>query len=602
MPLNPLNTYRDRQASFSAELASARKASSKISNARLGVFLASLAGFLWFVIRNDGIPALAFLFVGAVAFTVLVVLHGRILVREKLSARLAGINAAGIDRMEGRWMRFPVDGREFVDDAHPYSSDLDIFGPSSLFQFMNAAQTRLGRLYLRGLLTGPPRPLDRIAADQAMVKELGSRLAWRQNLQAAGRFLPAQGKEDPEALIAWAEDKTGIFPSPALAAAFRILPVLSFAFALYSFFGLGSLGLMIPPFLLHMAIAGWNQRRHGEILEPIVRNNENLEAYLDLLRLIEHGGFTGPGLVGLAESLRNPTGTPASEAVERLRTLSEYVETRRNPILHFIVNTLFLWDIQWLWAFRRWRRENGPSLRTWLETVARMESLSSLATLPFENPSWSFPEVAEGGPLADAVAMAHPLLPADVRVGNDLRLGRPGEILIITGSNMSGKSTLMRTVGINLVLAYAGAPVCAASFRCAPVEVNTSMRLRDDLEKRISSFYAELLRIKGIVEAARRGRKVLFLVDEIFRGTNSKDRHEGATAVLRQLHDLKAAGLVSTHDLELARLEEMEPGHFRNHHFQESYSEGKINFDFRLRPGVSTTTNAIQLIRMVGLG
>ena len=198
--------------------------------------------------------------------------------------------------------------------------------------------------------------------------------------------------------------------------------------------------------------------------------------------------------------------------------------------------------------------------------------------------------------------MAHPLLPADTRVGNDLRLGGRGEVHIITGSNMSGKSTLMRTVGVNLVLAYAGAPVCARTFRCAALELHTSMRLKDDLEKRISSFYAELLRIKGIVEAAKAGRQVLFLVDEIFRGTNSKDRHAGAMAVLRQLHALGAAGLVSTHDLELARLEAMEPSSFRNFHFQERYEDGKIGFDYRMAPGVSTTTNAMHLLRMVGLG
>jgi DNA mismatch repair ATPase MutS len=194
------------------------------------------------------------------------------------------------------------------------------------------------------------------------------------------------------------------------------------------------------------------------------------------------------------------------------------------------------------------------------------------------------------------------LIPKGIRVGNGLRLAAPGEVLIITGSNMSGKSTLMRALGANLVLAYAGGPVCAAALRCGRVEMHTSMRLKDDLEKRVSSFYAELLRIKGIVEAAQAGRQVLFLIDEIFRGTNSKDRHAGAMAVLRQLHGLKAAGLVSTHDSELARLEEMEPGSFRNFHFQERYEEGRISFDYRMRAGVSTTTNAMHLLRMVGLG
>jgi DNA mismatch repair ATPase MutS len=197
--------------------------------------------------------------------------------------------------------------------------------------------------------------------------------------------------------------------------------------------------------------------------------------------------------------------------------------------------------------------------------------------------------------------MGHPLLDPRARVRNDLRLGGAGETLIITGSNMSGKSTLLRTVGVNLALAYAGGPVCAEAFGCDLFEVHTSMRLRDDLEKRISSFYAELLRLKTLVEAARAGRPVLFLVDEIFRGTNSKDRHAGAAAVLRRLRDLGASGLVSTHDLDLAALADEDPAHFRNFHFEEHFDGGRIAFDFKLRPGVSTTTNAIHLIRMVGL-
>ena len=405
--------------------------------------------------------------------------------------------------------------------------------------------------------------------------------------------------------MAWAEETAEIFPRPALASALRFLPMLSFAYALWIFIHHGHSVLMMPPFLLHAILSSAFQGRHGPVLDAIRRQKDNLELYLELLRLGETAGFKGPGLKALGEGLRNPQGTPASEAVRRLQRLADHLETRLNPVLHFLVNALFLWDLQWLWVFRGWRRENGPSLRPWLNTLARLETLSSLAIPAFENPGWAFPEItgaATGAPLVEARDMAHPLLPADTRVGNDLRLGGRGEVLIITGSNMSGKSTLMRTVGVNLVLAYAGAPVCARAFGCATLELHTSMRLKDDLEKRISSFYAELLRIKGIVEAAKAGRQVMFLVDEIFRGTNSKDRHAGAMAVLRQLHALGAAGLVSTHDLELARLEAMEPSSFRNFHFQERYENGKIGFDYKMAPGVSTTSNAMHLLRMVGLG
>lgn len=622
MPQSPATKYQDRRAAFAADLASARKLSGALSNARLIVVLAALAGFFWFIFRDDLIPSLVFLGTGIIVFVALMFRHDKSLGREKRDAQMVALNEAGLDRIQSRWNRFPVDGREFSDDAHAYASDLDIFGHSSLFQWLNAAQTHLGRLGLARLLSRPPRAAEIIAADQEMIRELAPRLDWRQRFQAAGGFPPARpAKEDPETLMAWAEETAEIFPRPALASALRFLPLLSFAYALWIFIQYGLSALMVPPFLLHAILASRNQALHGPVLDAIRRQKDNLELYLELLRLGESAGFAGVGLKTLCGSLRNPQGTMASEAVHRLQRLADHLETRLNPVLHFLVNALFLWDLQWLWVFRGWRRENGPSLRTWLDALARLEILSSLAIPAFENPDWAFPEIAAGvsatattkplggagkagteGPLVDARAMAHPLLPADTRVGNDLRLGGRGEVLIITGSNMSGKSTMMRTVGVNLVLAYAGAPVCARGFRCAALELHTSMRLKDDLEKRISSFYAELLRIKGIVEAARAGRQVLFLVDEIFRGTNSKDRHAGAMAVLRQLHALGAAGLVSTHDLELAQLEAMEAGSFHNFHFQERYEDGKIGFDYKMAPGVSTTTNAMHLLRMVGLG
>jgi hypothetical protein len=602
---DPLSVYQERRNAFAADLAAAQRSANSLSNARLAVALAAFAGFIWFVFRDDLIPCLAIVAAGVGLFIFLMARHDKVLARERRSAQMVALNESGIARMEGRWNRCEDDGREYSDADHPFAADLDLFGPSSLFQWLNAAQTRFGRELFRQLLASPPRSRDAIAADQEMVRELAPRLDWRQRYQAAGGAPPARKPgEDPEALLAWAEDTSELFRSPGLASALRFLPLLSFAYAGAMFFQHGLSYLMLPPFLLHALIASANQKRNGKVLSAISRQKRNLEVYLDLLTQAEGGGFAGPGLRELSSGLRNAGGASASSAVRALQRLADHLETRLNPMLHFLVNTLFLWDLQWLWVFRAWRRDNGSGLRSWLGILARLEVASSLAIPAFENPDWAFPDIgAEGetGPLLAASSLAHPLIPKSIRVGNDVRLASPGEVLIITGSNMSGKSTLMRAVGANLVLAYAGAPVCAGAFRCGRMEMHTSMRLKDDLEKRISSFYAELLRIKGIVDAAQSGRQVLFLIDEIFRGTNSKDRHAGAMAVLRRLHGLKAAGLVSTHDLELASLEETDPASFRNFHFQEQYGEGGIAFDYRMRAGVSTTTNAMHLLRMVGL-
>jgi Flp pilus assembly protein TadB len=605
--------YRERRDAFARDLAAARRSSAGLSNARLAIFLLAAGAFLAAVFLNAVIPALLALVAGIALFAWLVAKHDCVARVERFAARMEAINADGLARMRGEWNRLPADGAAFLEANHPFAGDLDCFGPASLFQYLNAAQTRFGRRRLAGLLSGPPRPRESILADQALVRDLAPRLDFRQRLQAAGADL--HGRENPEPLLAWAEDPSEPFDRPSLIRLLRFLPAASALVAFVVGYLLHSpLGIILPV-LLQLGVSGWSRRRHGPVLSAIAERKADLEAYLELLRLLESGRLLpsdgeGPGkeatagpAPGLADSERAgpAAGARPSERVGRLVSMADWMETRRNPLVHFVVDTAFLWDIQWLWAFRRWKRGNGPRLRGWLDAIARVEALSSLAIPAFENPDWVFPEIAEEGPLLQARDMGHPLIPAGRRVANDFALDRPGEIRIITGSNMSGKSTLLRTVGVNLVLAYAGAPVCASSFRCVPLEIHTSMRLRDDLEKRVSSFYAELLRIKGIVEAAKAGGRVLFLVDEIFRGTNSRDRHEGAETVLRRLHDLGASGLVSTHDLELARLQEMAPGHFRNAHFQESYVDGEIRFDFRLREGVSKTTNAMHLIRMAGL-
>jgi MutS domain V len=603
MKPSPLTLYTDRNTTYLNDHEKARQASSRLSNARLTVFFMALVGFLWFIFKDNVLASLTFVVTGIAAFLALMARHEKIILRERKSLQLAQINSLGMERINGTWSHFPVDGKEFAAEAHPFTSDLDLFGPSSLYQLINTTQTDLGRLRLNEILISPPRLPQIIGQDQNMIQDLAPRLAWRQNFQAAGGFPPRfPGKEDPTQLIAWMHDPSFKFIDAPLAHLLRILPIFSLSFALFAFFKLGSTALMTLPLLLQWLLSAWYGRQQGELLKGLNFQKKNLQIYHDMLELIELEKFTDPTLTSLNQGLTNALGIRASVAIRRLLTIVEYLATRQNPILHFLVNSLFLWDIQWLWQIRKWRNDNASHFLPWLETIARIESLSSLAVLAFENPDWAFPLVAESGPLLEAKLMAHPLIPAKMRVGNDLRLSKPGEVLIITGSNMSGKSTLMRTVGVNLVLAYAGAPVCAQSFQCRPMQIYTSMRLRDDLEKRISSFYAELLKIKQIVEAARSGSKVLFLVDEIFRGTNSKDRHAGAMAVLRQLHDLGASGIVSTHDLELAQLEQMEPGFFRNQHFQETYTDGKIHFDFKIADGVSATTNAMHLLKMVGLG
>ena len=263
------------------------------------------------------------------------------------------------------------------------------------------------------------------------------------------------------------------------------------------------------------------------------------------------------------------------------------------------INILTLWDYQCLINLQRFKKASGASLKSWLEVIGEMEALNSLSTIAYEHSDWAMPKFQDGSPIFKAKSLGHPLLGAS-RVYNDIHIEKSQNVLLITGSNMSGKSTLLRTTGINLVLAYAGAPVCAESFYCSIMDIYTCMRTSDNLEKNISSFYAELLRIKKLVTATENKTPIFFLLDEIFKGTNSIDRHTGAKVLVSKLSNENALGFVSTHDLELGEIENTNKK-VKNYHLKEYYKDDKLYFDYKLRTGVSTTRNALYLMKMAGL-
>ncbi len=602
-----ISLYRAREETFSREENLERRRALISGNTRLGVFVLTFAVFLVLLYREWIIAALAALALGLACFVYLVVRHGQILLRQNRAARLRAINADSALRLENRWQSFADKGMEFLDESHPYASDLDIFGPASLFQWVNVARTRMGRSRLRDFLSGPPPETAVIRENQEIVGDLAPRMEWRQRLEAAGRLMPPKG-DKPEELLAFAESDSPLYPS-RFAQPLRFLPLITLPLGLFLLAYLGTYGPLVLLLLINVLIGALIFRGNEALMESISSRKESLQGYLELIRAVEDEKFTADPLRKLQLTFRNSEGEPASQGIRRLQRISDFLDARHGAFVHLVANAVCLWDLQGLLSFRSWREQNGRSLRPWLEGLAHLEALSGFARTAFDHPTWCFLEFTpeaeaqnpNSEPLFETRDSGHPLIAEQVRVANDATLHKKGEALIITGSNMSGKSTLMRTVGVNLVLGYAGSPVCASFFRAGRFELHTSMRIKDDLERHISTFYAELLRIKGILAAAREGRPVFFLLDEIFRGTNSHDRHVGAMTVLKQLTDYGALGMVSTHDLELGSLEEGSPDKFRNFHFRESYENGEIRFDFKLRPGVSPTTNAVQLMKMVGI-
>jgi len=314
---------------------------------------------------------------------------------------------------------------------------------------------------------------------------------------------------------------------------------------------------------------------------------------------IEKGEFKATYLNKLKTRLVDSSGENTIIRLKQLEVLVERILNRNNAM--FIpFNILFLWDYQCLIGLEQWKEKHGSLIEGWIQVIGEVETLSSLANIGYDYPKWVFPSITPKSSILYGKSIGHPLL-TNKRINNDINIEDPSRILLITGSNMSGKSTFLRTIGVNLILAYAGAPVCAEYIRCSIMSIYTCIRINDNLEKGISSFYSELLKIKSIVEATKEDRQVFFMLDEIFKGTNSHDRHLGAKYLIKQLYKNKAIGLVSTHDLELGVLEKESNGKIRNYHFQESYENNEISFDYILRSGISTTRNAMYLMKMAGV-
>jgi len=590
-----LRRYQNNRDKYSAKLSAINKQNDLLVFLRPLVFLAgvgfSLAYSFW-------LPKPGFLFgigVLAIIFMWMLTVHKRIKAQFTYWEALVRINENAIHRLEDQWVEFPNTGERYADPEHRYAADLNIFGHGSLFQYVNAATSPVGEDRLAQML-GSPAGLKEINDRQQALQELSRQLDWRQHFQATGMLDNGKQTGDLEKLLAWSEEKLVLTNKylPLL----LLIPVVTIILAALGYLQVLPSYLWAFPLAIQIVIVALTGRTALETFVKTGNTVNELKRYAALLTCIEQENFTVPLLISLKKKLSRDEDAP-SRQIKQLFTIVERSNLRYSS-LHPLINIGLLWDLQTLVKLQKWRSTSGRSLRAWVEVIAEFEALSSLAGLVHDHPGWAMPEISDAQPVLQALELGHPLIKDDVRVCNDVELAQPGTVLLITGSNMSGKSTLLRTVGINIVLACAGAPVCAKQFRCSLMGVYSSIHINDNLEKNISNFYAELLRIKLIVDSARTGKPMIFLIDEIFKGTNSKDRILGAQAVIRSLHELGAIGLVSTHDLELGRLADTIPL-IKNYHFTDKISGREITFDYRLKPGVSKSTNALALMKIIGL-
>lgn len=519
-------------------------------------------------------------------------IHNKVINNKKYSSALFEINLKSLKRLRGEWTGFTDTGEEFLDSNNRYTGDLDIFGKNSLFQWINTSSTYTGRMNLKDKFLVPPKNIEEIKLKQDAIYELSKKISFRQRLTAESSLILSKMQPLHE-LYAWAKKRNKFYEKLWLIILATIMPVITITLTILPFINPNiPFYLAFTSYLVSMSMLFIHSAEKAKTLDEVNNYKNNLKVYYNMLKLIEKNKFRSTYLKGIDVS-------SSSKSIDKLIKVSEMI-AMRNSSIYMVINILLFWDFQCLIRLEKWKKQYGNNLKMWIDSIGEIEALSSLSLIHFDHPEWVFPKIINDKSEVSAIELGHPLL-SEKRVYNDVSIKDPSDILLITGSNMSGKSTFLRTIGINLILSYTGAPVCAKAFKTSIMEIYTCMRISDNLEESISSFYAELIRIKMIVSASKEGKQIFFLLDEIFKGTNSLDRHTGAKILIKQLQSCGAIGLVSTHDLELGELELESNQKVKNYHFREYYKDNEIHFDYKLRPGVSTTRNALYLIKLVGL-
>lgn len=585
---SPRHIYEAMLAERRLALAAEEKRHERFGYVRLALFV--LGGWMaWKTLyRADWNGWLVLLPVAA--FVGAAVIHSFVLRRRDQALRGVRYYERGIARLDGKWAGTGSDGLRFLRDHHLYAGDLDLFGEGNLFQWLNQSRTRMGESTLAKWLLRTAT-IDEIQEREESVRELAGEVALREQMSLLGETIAAG--VHPNALRRWATDA-------------RALPPASWRWLVFGWNALlllvGMLGYMTSSWgltlLVLLGMAGFGYWLRPRVLHALHSASDaahELEIFASVLAVIESREFQSAKLRKLRERLR-AAGKPPSARIRRLVRMAQWIDSRESPAMR-VIGPLLMLGTHLAFAADRWRAENGRLVGVWIETLGEVEALLSLSSFAFENSDFVWPEwVREGPPLLDGEEMRHPLLDRTKAVPNSLLVGGGTPLVLVSGSNMSGKSTFLRTVGIATVLAHAGAPVPAARLRLTRLVVGASISTHDSLREGASRFFAEITRLRDIMALADTGEPVLYLLDELLSGTNSRDRRIGAEGVLTGLRERGAIGLVTTHDLALADVSDA-----RQVHFADSMQDGKIHFDYRMRPGVVPGSNALALMHALGL-
>jgi hypothetical protein len=592
---DPSFEYSQRRKAKQELVAAKNAIHLRVGYCKLATIAAGLV-MLWAVLARD-LFSPYFLIIPAALYLALALFHERTIRDRTHAETAAAFYERGIARIEDRWPGAGETGERFRDPKHIYAEDLDLFVRGGLFQLLSTARLPMGENRLAQWLlaaSATPEILER----QELVGSLREKLDLREDIAVTGEDLRAS--LDPESLIGWSETAS-ILPAGAMRAVAVLLALCAAAALVYSL----AKSYYLPALIVLLVEAGvtrWLWTRANEVVSSLTGNAEGLILFSTVLQRLEGEQYSSPRLQNHIAKLKT-RGDSASRALLRLARIVNWANGRES-LLGKLAELPFLYTIQSGFSAESWRRRHGAQMRNWIEVVSEMEALLSLAAYSYEHPADPFPEfVPQEASRAffDGADLGHPLIPSAKCVRNSIRLDQSQRLVLISGSNMSGKSTFLRTIGINTVLAMAGAPVRASSLKLAPLAIGTRIRSTDSLQEGRSSFFTEILQIRQVFELTRAPMPLLFLFDELLEGTNSHDRRIGAEGLLRALLNHGAIGIVTTHDLALTTVSDPLGGAVRNKHFQDHVEDGKMRFDYKLQDGIVAKSNALALMRLIGL-
>ncbi len=589
--------YESRVQNLQKDLRRMKRQINQIALIRLLVFLGAVIAA--FILVEEGYYAITALGVVAVGliFLYLVKIHAGLKFKKLFLEHKIQVNQEEIQALAGDYSAF-VAGEVYETQDHPYAYDLDIFGKDSIFQFLNRTTSAVGEADLADWLRQGEPHSPEIKARQGAVEELSTWLDWRQDFRASGMLIQ-ESLAEKTALLHWLQAPT-VMPQTTL---FKVLlwvaPILTSLIALLVLLSLIPVQIIYIPILINLAWLGRYSKTLLQHSKQISQRAKVIRKHGSLFQLVEQETFKSPRALELQSYLRSEKYSASAS----LRQLSSIVENMEQgfSMFGFVFNALFLWSLQYLYKLEKWQIQHQTNVADWFQAIGQMDALLSLANLKYNHPEYVFPEVVAQNFQLEAQAMGHPLLPAQQRVDNPIQLQGWGQLMIITGANMAGKSTYLRTVGVNLVLAMTGAPVCAEQFRFKPIAIYTSMRTKDSLQASESFFYAELKRLRMLIENLSQGKKIFIILDEILKGTNSTDQHLGSKALIEQLVKLEGVGLIATHDLSLGELEKKYPESIYNYCFEIEIQGENLSFDYKLRPGITQNLNATYLMKKMGI-